>query len=127
GSWLFTLVRHLQANPDVGLVGPVTNAIGNEAKIPVGYRNLLDMPTWSTIYCQSKNGGLDDIPMLAFFCVVMSRSVFETVGLLDDRFGIGMFEDDDYNRRVREAGYKVKLAKDAYIHHWQRASFKLLG
>ena len=127
GSWLSTLVRHLQANPDVGLVGPVTNAISNEAKIPVGYRNLLDMPAWSANYCQSKSGCLEDISMLAFFCVVMPRTVFEAVGLLDDRFGIGMFEDDDYNRRIREADYKVKLAKDAYIHHWQRASFKLLG
>jgi polysaccharide pyruvyl transferase CsaB len=127
GSWLSTLVRHLQANPDIGLIGPVTNAISNEAKIPVGYRNLQDMPAWSARYCQSKIGSLDDIPMLAFFCVVMPRPVFESVGLLDDRFGIGMFEDDDYNRRVREAGYKVKLARDAYIHHWQRASFKLLG
>lgn len=127
GSWLSTLVRHLQVNPDVGLVGPVTNAIDNEAKIPAGYRNLLDMPAWAATYCQNKSGCLEDISMLAFFCVVMPRSVFETVGLLDERFGIGMFEDDDYNRRVRAAGFKIKLAQDAYIHHWQCASFKLLG
>ena len=127
GSWLTTLVRHLQSNPDFGLVGPVTNAVGNEAKIPVGYRNLLDMPAWADSYCRNRNGCLDEISMLAFFCVAMPRAVFEKVGLLDERFGLGMFEDDDYNRRVRDAGYKVKLARDVYIHHWQRASFKLLG
>lgn len=127
GSWLSTLVRHLQANPRLGLVGPVTNAIGNEAKIPVGYRNLMDMPTWAANYCRRNSGYLDNISMLAFFCVAMPRSVYESVGLLDCRFGIGMFEDDDYNRRVREAGYQIKLARDSYVHHWQRASFKLLG
>lgn len=126
-SWLTTLVRHLQLNPDLGLVGPVTNAIDNEAKISVGYRNLLDMPAWAATYYRNMNGCLEDISMLAFFCVVMPRSVFETVGPLDERFGIGMFEDDDYNRRVQAAGFKVKLARDAYIHHWQCASFKLLG
>ena len=127
GAWLSTLVSHLRANSQLGLVGPVTNAIGNEARIPVGYRNLLDMPAWAEEHCRRHRGQLDDIPMLAFFCVAMPRAVFETVGPLDERFGIGMFEDDDYNRRVREAGSLVKLARDSYIHHWQRASFKLLS
>lgn len=127
GTWLSTMVRHLQANPDLGLIGPVTNAIANEAKIPVGYTDLHEMPTWAAAYCKNKKDCLDNISMLAFFCVVMPRSVFETVGLLDERFGVGMFEDDDYNHRVRVAGYKIKLARDAYIHHWQCASFKLLG
>jgi len=127
GSWLSTLVGHLRAHPGLGLVGPVTNAIGNEARIPVGYCNLLDMPAWASAYCQAHRDRLEDISMLAFFCVAMPRAVFETVGPLDERFGIGMFEDDDYNRRVREAGFQIKLAQDAYIHHWQCASFKILG
>jgi GT2 family glycosyltransferase/2-polyprenyl-3-methyl-5-hydroxy-6-metoxy-1,4-benzoquinol methylase len=127
GAWLSTLVSHLKANPELGLVGPVTNAIDNEARIPVGYRDLLDMPAWAGGHCQRHRGQLEDIPMLAFFCVAMPRAVFEKVGPLDERFGIGMFEDDDYNRRVREAGLTVKLARDAYIHHWQKSSFKLIG
>lgn len=127
GAWLSTLVSHLRTNREIGLVGPVTNAIGNEARISVDYRNLLDLPAWSNDYCRKHRGRLDDISMLAFFCVVMPRPVYEAVGPLDERFGIGMFEDDDYNRRVRAAGFSVKLARDCYIHHWQRASFKVLG
>ncbi len=127
GSWLSDLVKHLQIHPDIGLIGPVTNSIGNEAKISVDYRDLVDLPKWSAQYCEVNKGRLDDISMLAFFCVVMPRAVFECVGLLDERFGLGMFEDDDYNRRVRAAGYKALLARDVYVHHWQRASFKLLG
>ncbi len=127
GAWLSTLVAHLAANPKIGLIGPVTNAIANEAQIEVGYQDLRDMPAWSRNYCRQHRGALQDISMLAFFCVVMPRSVFAAVGAMDERYEIGMFEDDDYNRRVREAGYRVQLAGDAFVHHWQRASFKLIG
>ena len=127
GAWLSTLVRHLRRNPNVGLIGPNTNACGNDAQIPVGYDLVTDMPLWAAEHCRRHRGELADIKMLAFFCVVMPRQVYRTVGPLDERFAIGMFEDDDYNDRVRAAGFKVKLAHDSFIHHWQRASFKLLG
>lgn len=127
GRWLSTLVRHLQHDPELGLVGPVTNAIGNEAQIDVGYIQVEEMPAWAANYCRSRRSELSDISMLAFFCVLMPRRVYEQVGPLDEQFGLGMFEDDDYNARVRSAGFKVKLAQDSFVHHWQRASFKLLG
>lgn len=127
GGWLSTLVGHLRQHAHLGLVGPVTNAIGNEAKIAVGYTDLAGMPAWADAWTAARSGRLEPIPMLAFFCVVFPREVWRRVGKLDERFGIGMFEDDDYNRRVRAAGFDVRLARDAFVHHWQRASFKLLG
>ncbi|HEX4884400.1 MAG TPA: glycosyltransferase [Casimicrobiaceae bacterium] len=127
GAWLRTLVGHLRRHAHLGLVGPVTNAIGNEAKIPVGYDDLAGMPAWADAHCEAHRGQLDAISMLAFFCVAVPRDVWRRVGPLDERFGTGMFEDDDYNRRVRESGHDVRLARDSFVHHWQRASFKLLG
>ena len=127
GAWLRTLVGHLRARAHLGLVGPVTNAIGNEAQIPVGYDDLAGMPAWVDAHCAQHRGRLTTVSMLAFFCVAMPRWTWRVVGPLDERFGTGMFEDDDYNRRVRAAGFDVGLAWDSFVHHWQRASFKLLG
>lgn len=126
-GWLSALLRHLHADAEIGLVGPVTNAISNEAKIEVGYQRIEDMPNWAAGYVRDHDGETFPISMLAMFCVAMRRDVFERAGLLDEQFGVGMFEDDDYCRRVSELGFKLVCARDSFIHHWQRASFKLLG
>jgi O-antigen biosynthesis protein len=57
----------------------------------------------------------------------MRRDVFEAVGPLDERFGLGLFEDKDYNDRVRGKGWEIRCARDAFVHHWQMASFRRLG
>ncbi len=38
-GWLGRLVRHLEEDEDMGLVGPVTNGIGNEAYVEVNYED----------------------------------------------------------------------------------------
>jgi polysaccharide pyruvyl transferase CsaB len=126
-GWLSSLIRRLNADPKIGLIGPVTNAIANEAKVEVGYQRIGEMTSWAASYVREHDGEVYPIHMLAMFCVAMRRKVFEEVGPLDERFAVGMFEDDDYCRRIRALGYKLVCARDSFIHHWQRASFRLLG
>ncbi|WP_081001162.1 glycosyltransferase [Pseudomonas brassicacearum] len=124
-GWLDPLVRHLR-DPSIGLVGPVTNAVGNEAKIEVSYTDIQQMQDFSDCYTKAHKGQSFDISMLAMFCVAFRRGILEEVGYLDEAFGIGMFEDDDYNRRVQAAGYRTVCAEDAFIHHYGQASFRKL-
>jgi GT2 family glycosyltransferase len=126
-GWATSLLRHLVRDPGLGLIGPVTNAIANEARIEVAYRDLEALPGWAAAWTRAHDGETFAIRSLAFFCVAMPRAVFENVGPLDEHFGLGMFEDGDYNRRVQEAGYTVRCARDSFVHHWQMASFRRLG
>jgi GT2 family glycosyltransferase len=48
------------------------------------------------------------------------------VGGLDEQFGMGFFEDDDYCRRVEQAGYAIACAEDVFVHHHLSASFDQL-
>jgi GT2 family glycosyltransferase len=57
---------------------------------------------------------------------MVPHRVWERVGELDEAFGIGLFEDDDYTMRVLKAGYAVACADDVFVHHHHSASFGAL-
>ena len=124
-EWLSTLIFHLR-DPQVGMVGPLTNWSGNESRIDVTYTSVRVMDEFARAYTRARYDQLFDIRMLAMFCVALRRATFDEIGPLDERFGIGMFEDDDYALRVRQRGLRVVCAEDAFIHHWGAASFSKL-
>ena len=123
-GWLLDLIRHLRKTPDLGLVGPVTNNIGNEAKIDIHYTDMAEMRKAASAYTCKRAGELLDVAAVAFFCVALPRAVYQAVGGLDERFGLGFFEDDDYCNRVREAGFRTAVAEDVFVHHHLSASFE---
>jgi GT2 family glycosyltransferase len=124
-GWLVRLVRHLD-DSDIGIVGPVTNSIGNEARIDAHYGDVDEMEAFAERYTRARAGRSFDIPMLAMFCLAVRRAFFERVGMLDERYETGMFEDDDLSRSVRALGKRVVCAEDVFIHHVGSGSFRTL-
>jgi GT2 family glycosyltransferase len=130
-GWLDDLV---DAAGDRALVGPVSNSVGNEQVIPTEYKivgcnrytvdNVREFAqAWKT---KHKRITLES-PMLGFFCVLGRREVFETVGLLDEAFGIGTYEDDDYCERVKAKDYQLLIARHVFVHHWGSATFNKIA
>jgi len=125
-NWVRTLVRHLQRDKSVGLICPVTNNIGNQARIDITYENMAEMLQVSAKYTRQHIGWTFPLNTAAFFCVMMPRDVYTRVGPLDEAFGKGFFEDDDYCRRIEQLKLRIVCAKDVFIHHHLSASFNKL-
>jgi GT2 family glycosyltransferase/glycosyltransferase involved in cell wall biosynthesis len=125
-GWIGDLLAHFRSDPKLGLLGPVTNSSGNESVIPIEYPDMETMAVEARRYTRIRHGRRTEPGVLHLFCAMVPRRVWEEVGELDEGFGRGLFEDDDYTNRVRAAGYQAECAEDVFIHHHQSASFGAL-
>ena len=91
----------------IGLVGPRSNPNGTASgELPWRSAHIMPRPS-----------------MLIFFCVMIDRKVMETIGLLDEDFGVGLGDDDNYCYRAQAAGFDLCYLGDLTIQHHHRTTF----
>lgn len=121
--WLQQLRGALYSAPDTGAVGCVTNHSSERQQIAISYTDYAGMSAFAEKYNQADAEKWEPVLKLVGFCLLIRREVYQKLGGLDERFSPGNYEDDDYCLRIWQAGYRVLLCRDTFIHHIGNASF----
>jgi GT2 family glycosyltransferase/tetratricopeptide (TPR) repeat protein len=123
-GWLAGLVGWaLHDWPQVGLVGPVSNYAPPPQHVQGDYRELGALDSFAIRRRQEFAGKAITVERLTGFCLLARREVIERVGGFDEGYGLGFFEDDDLCVRAREAGFRLLVAQDVFIHHFGSRTF----
>jgi GT2 family glycosyltransferase len=121
------LRRALHHSPTIGAVAPVSNHVKGDAHLMVG--EFARDPEQREALAEELQQAplLQDVDTLAGLCLMVRRGTLAEVGLFDERFGHGNYEDDDFSLRLRLHGYRLAVARRAFLHHEGHATFHALG
>ncbi len=101
-NWLSNMVRTLNSNPRIGIVGPVSNKALPEQMDPANFDRITPALRVSG------------------FCMLFRREVYEELGGFDEQFLSGGFEDWDFCERALRANWKVMIDGGIHIHHFYK-------
>lgn len=133
--WRIKLGWLADQHPDVGLISPMSNAASYqslpETHSPEGDMAINALPPGFSIddmdrFCEQWSAGLPitRVPQLNGFCLLATRSLLDTVGLLDDvAFPRGYGEEIDWCFRASDAGFGIAVATNTYVWHTKSRSY----
>jgi len=105
-GWAHQLMQSFRCWPGAAIVSPVTDFVANPVQL-LGRAAIRPQA----------------VERLFFVCVMMRRQLFVRVGLLDEAFGLGNSEDEEFCWRVRQAGGELVVDPLVFVHHAGHATF----
>jgi GT2 family glycosyltransferase len=114
---------YCEQDDSLGMIGPVTNAAGNEQAIYTSSPDVDGKIMEGLQYADSGGQTSLNAYRLDFFCVAIARKALEKIGLLDEGFGRGYYEDFDYSLRMKGKGFPLFVAEDVFIYHRGSTTF----
>ena len=123
-GWLSGMLASFDSLSEIGIVGPVTNNISGLQKLPeIRYDDLSELDSFAVSHRDRFAGCRVPSRRIVGFCMLFRRTLVDRIGLLDEEFGSGNFEDDDFSLRAALEGCQNLIAYDVFIHHHGSASF----
>ncbi|WP_068783255.1 glycosyltransferase family 2 protein [Paenibacillus phocaensis] len=122
--WLSNLLLALYSAADVGLVGPVTNYASGRQQVTIDWAEGESFAQAAERHNLPDSAKWQEVQRLVGMCLLLKREVLERVGLLDEGYSPGHYEDDDYCYRARQLGYRLLVCGDTLVYHEGSTSFK---
>jgi GT2 family glycosyltransferase len=123
-GWLEDMIDALRRNPLTGVSAPRSNRVAGIQLLPdANYPDVNAMHRYAAERRAAWRKCGFYVDRAIGFCLCIDRRVVDEIGGIDERFGAGNFEDDDFCMRVRAAGYKIYVCDDVFIHHFGSVTF----
>lgn len=108
-GWLEEMMNAF-ANQKVGLVSPTFSEMPGRQVVDYNQGQQFDY--------------VNDPLSLKGVCFLISKIAMDKVGIWDESMGLGGGDDNDMCLRIKNAGYKLVIARRSYIYHYGSASFR---
>lgn len=121
--WLEEMAALFSSRPKLGGLAPCTTRMDGRPPrrpwaAPPWYEDLDGMRRLAAAWAMKPSPAFVECPgFVPGFWFMTPRKVLDRVGLFDERFFPGTFEDVDLQYRMRRAGYELGWAERAYVHH----------
>jgi len=122
--WLDNLLAALYSSPRIGIVGPRSNWVIPVQMLKTGCATEAEYHRFADAFNRHDPSKWQEVTCLSGFCVMFRRALVEQIGLMDEQFIFGVYEDADYSYRAMLAGYSLLLAGDTFVHHAGNSGFK---
>jgi GT2 family glycosyltransferase len=119
-GWLEKLLRCIKSDSKISAVGPYTSHSSGyqQSKYKHEYQNQKNLNEFAIKFYSEEQY----VDFLVFFCCLIKKSVWDEVGGLNEEYGLGNFDDNEFCWYAVKKGYKLKVC-NAYIYHFGGASF----
>ncbi len=123
-GWLEDMVAAFERDPQIGMVGPITNHLsGRQVIADIPYTDTPGFHNFADQVRSANRGTVTPRRRIAGFAILMSKALYDELGGLEEIFGSGNYEDDDLCLRVRERGYAIMVDEGTFIHHYGSKTF----
>jgi len=115
-GWLDRMCGLMESQPHIGIVNPMSTTFGL-------YPHAGQTPEDVARSLARERGRYTECAGCVGFCMLIKREVIRAVGVLDEIYADGYFEDTDFCRRAIASGFTCAIARDAYVWHAEHATF----
>ena len=124
-DWLTTMIKHIEIDKDLVVLGPRSNYVSGPQKIlTTDYTNEKSLEAFARTFLDPAGQPITYFSRIVFFFTLFKSEVLRKVGFFDEIFGKGNFEDDDYCMRVVVKKLKSAYDNTVFIHHYGSQTFK---
>ncbi|MBX2997425.1 MAG: glycosyltransferase [Caldilineaceae bacterium] len=124
-AWLSTLAATVDERSVVGSLafladGQTIQHAGGRVEWPLGIAHHLGYGEPLTEKWQRPA----EVDFVTAAAMAFPRRLLDDIGLFDERFWPGYYEDTDFCYRAREVGYSIRYQPDAILIHQEHSSFR---